>query len=120
MFSPREARELLYAAKRAARKSKVQPSQVCRRKTTLKRKPREFYSRFTYGSAVACIQASVPHWHPNQLRHSRATEVRGAFGLETGHSGDLLCSPFASAVVHGVCIGNAECMGVRVRLPKYV
>jgi integrase len=77
LFSPREARELLYAAKRAARKSKVQPSQVCRRKITLKRKPREFYSRFTFGSAVAraCIKAGVPHWHPNQLRHSRATDA---------------------------------------------
>ena len=24
----------------------------------------------------------MPHWHPNQLRHSKATEVRAAYGLE--------------------------------------
>ena len=84
LFSPWEAREELFAAKRAARKTKVQPSQACRRKANPKRQPAAFYTRFTYASAVAraCVKAGVPHWHPNQLRHSRATEVRGAFGLE--------------------------------------
>jgi len=24
----------------------------------------------------------IPHWHPNQLRHTKATEVRRLFGLE--------------------------------------
>ena len=24
----------------------------------------------------------IPDWHPNQLRHTRATEVRKQFGLE--------------------------------------
>ena len=24
----------------------------------------------------------LPHWHANQLRHSKATEVRREFGLE--------------------------------------
>ena len=24
----------------------------------------------------------MPHWHPNQLRHTFATEVRQAYGLE--------------------------------------
>jgi site-specific recombinase XerC len=33
----------------------------------------------------------VPHWHPNQLRHSAATAIRKQFGLEAaqvilGHS----------------------------------
>ena len=26
--------------------------------------------------------ALLPHWHPNQLRHSKATEIRRQFGLE--------------------------------------
>jgi site-specific recombinase XerC len=26
----------------------------------------------------------LPHWHANQLRHSKATEVRRQFGLEAG------------------------------------
>jgi integrase len=28
------------------------------------------------------VRAGVPHWHPNQLRHTHATEVRRRFGLE--------------------------------------
>jgi integrase len=39
----------------------------------------------------ACKKAGVNHWHPNQLRHTYATEVRRRFGLEAaqvslGHS----------------------------------
>jgi integrase len=30
----------------------------------------------------AAANVFVPHWHPNQLRHSHATEVRRRFGLE--------------------------------------
>ena len=60
------------------------PSQVCRRKSKPRRKPGAFYSRHAYAAAVgrACEKAGVSHWHPNQLRHTRATEVRGAYGLE--------------------------------------
>jgi integrase len=32
--------------------------------------------------ARACDRAGVPHWHPNQLRHLFATEVRRRYGLE--------------------------------------
>ena len=36
-------------------------------------------------------EEALPHWHPNQLRHSAATEIRRQFGLEAaqvvlGHS----------------------------------
>jgi integrase len=93
LFRPADAREERFAAQRAARKTKVQPSQVCRRKAAPKRRPAAHYSRYTYGAAVAraCVKAGVPHWHPNQLRHALATEVRGAYGLEAaqvllGHS----------------------------------
>ena len=39
----------------------------------------------------ACKAAAIPHWHPHQLRHTHATEVRRRFGLEAaqaalGHS----------------------------------
>lgn len=39
----------------------------------------------------ACKRASVPPWHPNQLRHNAATEIRRQFGLDAaqvilGHS----------------------------------
>ena len=40
---------------------------------------------------VPCLKAKVAHWHPNQLRHTYATKVRKAHGLEAaqvllGHS----------------------------------
>jgi len=31
---------------------------------------------------AACDDAGVPRWSPNQLRHSRATEIRAKFGVE--------------------------------------
>jgi integrase len=39
----------------------------------------------------ACKAAGVPSWHPHQLRHLRATEIRREYGLEAaqvvlGHS----------------------------------
>ena len=63
---------------RAARKTRVQPSQMCRTKAAPKRKAPEYYDRHAYAGAVAraCENSGVPHWHPNQLRHSKATEVR--------------------------------------------
>lgn len=78
LFSPTRAREERFAAMRAARKSKVQPSQVSRQKTRPKRRPADAYTPRTYAHAVrlAAIKAEVPHWHPNQLRHLFATEVR--------------------------------------------
>jgi hypothetical protein len=98
LFSPREAIAALRARQRAARKSKVQPSQVCRKKPKPKKPPRERYTRDSYGRAItyAIARANrdrlkagpirpsdyLAHWHPNQLRHASATEVRQRFGLE--------------------------------------
>ena len=84
LFSPRAAREERFIRFRSARRSKVQPSQVCRRKNSPRRKPGDVYSSNSYACAIAraCEKGQVPHWHPNQLRHSRATEVRSEFGLE--------------------------------------
>ena len=46
-----------------------------------------------YAKAIAraCEKGGVPHWHPNQLRHTAATKARAQFGLEAaqailGHS----------------------------------
>lgn len=60
-----------------------------------KKQPGECYTSCSYHAAVrhAIIKANkqrekdgieerVPSWHPNQLRHSVATEVRKHFGLE--------------------------------------
>jgi len=51
------------------------------------------YSKDSYTKAIrrACQSAQLEPWQPNQLRHTRATEVRAQFGLEAaqvilGHS----------------------------------
>ncbi len=31
---------------------------------------------------AACLKAGVLAWHPHQLRHAAATEIRRRFGLE--------------------------------------
>jgi integrase len=93
LFSPRRSVRAFREAQRAARKTRVQPSQADRSKADPKRSPRERYYRQSYVTAVrrACKKAGVPHWHPNQLRHLHATEVRKRYGLEgaqvaLGHS----------------------------------
>lgn len=84
LFSPIRQREERFANIRANRKSKVTPSQVCRKKSKPVRLPRERYSPEAIAHAVtkACKAANVAHWHPYQLRHSFASKVRKAHGLE--------------------------------------
>ena len=91
-FSPADSEAKRKAELRAQRKSPVQPSQANRRKSHPKRKPRDFYGKEAYRNAIrrAVDRANrdrpeenkLPHWHPNQLRHSAATEIRRLFGLE--------------------------------------
>ncbi len=104
-FSPSESRRKQFEAMRKRRKSKVQPSQVDRRKRRPATQPGGVYTKDSYRRAVArAIELAndkllkqdpetkpLPHWHPNQLRHSAATEFRRRFGLEAaqvalGHS----------------------------------
>jgi integrase len=42
----------------------------------------------TYGNAIerACLKAGIPEWHPNQLRHSKATEIRKEAGLDAARA----------------------------------
>jgi uncharacterized protein (TIGR02996 family) len=93
LFSPYRAREERFRAARKKRKSKLTPSQRNRRKAQPQLTPAAEYTPHTYAHAVrvAARKAKVPHWHPNQLRHSFATEVRKQYGLEAsqvllGHS----------------------------------
>jgi integrase len=84
LFSPAAGRSEWYAQVRSRRKTKVQPSQVCRKKHRPKKRPGLHYTARSYAAAVAkaCKKGGVPHWHPNQLRHSHATMIRRQFGLE--------------------------------------
>lgn len=87
-FSPRRAVDALHAERAANRKTPRYASHIARnanvRVADPKRKPSERYNASGYGHAVtrACKKAGVPNWHPNQLRHSHATEVRTLYGLE--------------------------------------
>ncbi len=109
LFSPRRAVAAKHARMRGARKSNVQPSQVCRKKRSPKRKPGERWTVRTYYRSVSravdlanraracelckklkpaercdvCKGSALPHWHPHQLRHTRATELRREFGLDS-------------------------------------
>jgi hypothetical protein len=99
-FDPGDSERRRHRALRAARKSKVQPSQRRRRKRKPLWRPGEEYRRNSYTRAVvrgvekanaAERQAAaeegreprlLPVWRPNQLRHTRATELRAQFGIE--------------------------------------
>lgn len=87
-FSPAEARKLWEAEKRRRRKSKVQPSQTCRRKARPRKRAGERYSTDSYNGAVdrAAKAAGAPHWHVNQLRHLRGTELRSRFGADVART----------------------------------
>ena len=91
-FSPTESRRRQCARMRANRKTKVQPSQIDRSKRRPQRTPGDRYCKDAYNRAIrrAVDKANklredcskLPHWHPNQLRHSAATSIRKQYGLE--------------------------------------
>lgn len=71
----------------------IRPPKKNRRTVNPKLSPADRYTPTSNAHAVrkATKKAGVPHWHPNQLRHLFATEVRKAHGLEAaqvllGHS----------------------------------
>lgn len=97
LFSPKESAAAWHAGRTAARTTKLWDSHADantrKRKRDPKRKPRERYDSrgLQHAVARACRRAGVPHWSPNQLRHSRATEIRaqadlGAAGAVLGHA----------------------------------
>lgn len=109
LFSPRLAMAERSIALRAKRRTRVQPSQQCRRKRNPKRAPGDRYTPRSLAQAIAsgCQSADadlrakaierakavgqqppatddvfVPRWGPNRLRHNFATLVRKTLGLE--------------------------------------
>ncbi|MBA3312629.1 MAG: site-specific integrase [Planctomycetaceae bacterium] len=106
-FSPAEAEAERFVAKRAARKTRVQPSQQNRSKANPKRVKGNRYTVPSYRQAIerGCEKVNekrgkeelppIVVWKPNQLRHSAATAIRKTFGLEAaqvalGHAkGDI-------------------------------
>lgn len=84
LFSPKVALQERHAMLRKARKTKVQPSQFCRKKSNPKRTPGEHFTVYSYRHAIAsaCKKAGIPQWHPHQLRHSAGTFIRRHHGVE--------------------------------------
>lgn len=85
LFSPREALEEHWQARRSQRRTPMTPSQRARRRKTRRSRPiGEHYTTMSYGHAIAraCKKAGIPRWHSNQLRHNAATRLRKEFGIE--------------------------------------
>ena len=99
-FSPAESVTKQNLERRGRRRTRVQPSQQNRRKEWPKKAPSTRYKKDAYRQAIVrglakanranAEQAAkdgvdpcpIPAWHPNQLRHSAATDIRHQFGLE--------------------------------------
>ena len=83
-FSPKDTMQWLQEEKRRKRKTKVQPSQVCRKKKNPQKQPKTQYSVCSYGRAIrkVCLKLGIEPWSPHQLRHSTGTEVRDKYGLD--------------------------------------
>ncbi|QDV44385.1 site-specific tyrosine recombinase XerC [Stieleria neptunia] len=101
-FSPKEAVEWRNAQLRKNRKTKVQPSQVSRKKANPKKLPRDRYDASSYRHAIqrAAKKAGTDHWYPYQLRHTAASVVREALGVEyaqalLGHSRPSMTEHYA-------------------------
>ena len=59
-----------------------------RRKSHPKRQAGDKYTVDSYRKAIrkACEEAGVPVWHPHQLRHNAATNLRREFGIEVARA----------------------------------
>ncbi|MBM3995024.1 MAG: site-specific integrase [Planctomycetes bacterium] len=88
VFSPRQQQVLINAEKRAGRKTKVQPSQLCRKKAHPRKKLGERFLSGDINAAIqrACGRAKVSPWHTHQLRHTAALEVSRQHGLEAARA----------------------------------
>ena len=114
LFTPWEAVAGLRAEQRAKRKTKVQPSQVDRRKRKPKRYPAGVTHVRSYAVAIAraCKKANVPHFHPHQIRHTKATEIRREAGLDTARAVLGHRSPRITETYAEIDVGKAaEVMG---------
>jgi len=85
VFSPVDAEAERNARRREQRQTPMTRSQAARHpKENGRRRPKDHYTPNTYRQAIvrACAAAGVPPWHPHQIRHSRATDLRRQFGIE--------------------------------------
>ena len=65
------------------------PSQQARQRRAASRKqPRTPYTLAAYRRAIsrACEKHGIPHWFPNQIRHTAATEARSKAGIDAAQA----------------------------------
>lgn len=86
LFQPTEALEEHRQWRQDHRKAK---RCYYRRKPRPRRHVRECYQEESYRDIISryAERAGVPHWHPNQLRHTWATKIRKLYGLEAARVG---------------------------------
>ena len=101
LFSPKESEAWRHEHRPAysgkKRKTPIYPSELrarekkkqARRRRKTKRAKRDHYDTASYRRAInyGFLKArkagtEIPHWHPNQLRHTRGTEIRKEHGVE--------------------------------------
>ncbi len=112
LFSPAEAEAERRAEQRVRRETRVQPSQVSRRRRKPSKAPGQRYTVDSYRRAIEYgikwanresgrdETRAIPHWHPHQLRHNAATRLRREFGLDVaravlGHSSPAVTEVYA-------------------------
>ena len=118
IFSPHRQREERFARLRAARKTKVQPCQKCRKNTAPTRAPGLWFNSHAVSTAVAkaCKKAGVPLWSPYRLRHLKGSELRERFSLEhvratLGHSHASMSAHYAKGADGKLAAEVANAMG---------
>ncbi len=86
VFSPKEAEGERLATRHTARLTPANQGNVPGSNRVRKRgrPPREHYTVASYRRAIAraCTFAGVARWHPHQLRHNAAFNLRREFGIE--------------------------------------
>jgi integrase len=94
LFSPREAEDHRIAIRTANRKT---PLEQGNKAMGHRRAVGGCYTTHSYRRAIhrACQKAKIPPWHPNQLRHTAATEISQKKGpiaasLVLGHSSAMI------------------------------
>jgi integrase len=113
LFSAQLAMAERNARRRRERKTPMTPSQMRRRpKQNPKKGPGSRYTAMSYAHGIqnaimrgntkracdackslkpanrcpACKASAIPHWHPHQSRHTRATEIRREVGLDAARA----------------------------------
>jgi integrase len=113
LFQPREAAAAVREAARVAERSDADRARAARNKRAAearkrggkaqnRRLPGERYTPGRLGHSVgrACERAEIEHWHPHQLRHAAATELRREIGIEAarvvlGHRSPVMTEVYA-------------------------